>query len=261
MKYEKNIVFNHGLAWKRYPLSFSNKFRMWYNFLIPRILKEAHLIFVVSQFNKEELIEEFKIEENKIKILYPGISEKFKFMNLKRENFILYVGNIQPYKNLKNLFKAFQILRRNGREIELWIVGIKDKRVFKNEEFREFNFQGVKFLGYKEDQELLELYNKAQSLVLPSFYETFGFPLLEAMACGCPVIASKIPALLEIAQDSALFINPHKPEEIANGLEEILDNQNLRENLIQKGFKRVEKFRWNYAIKTFLTTLKDFNLL
>lgn len=140
-------------------------------------------------------------------------------------------------------------------------MGIKDKKVFKNEEFKEFNFEGVKFLGYREDQELLELYNKAQSLVLPSFYETFGFPVLEAMACGCPVIASKIPALLEIAQDSALFINPYKPEEIANALEEILNNQNLRENLIQKGLKRVEKFRWNYTIKTFLTTLKDFNLL
>lgn len=72
----------------------------------------------MSQFNKEELIEEFKLEENKIKIVYPGISEKFKFMNLKRENFILYVRNIQPYKNLKNLFKAFQILRKRNRTMD-----------------------------------------------------------------------------------------------------------------------------------------------
>lgn len=259
--YKKNIIVNHGLAWKKYPQAFSLKFRLWYDFLIPKILKKALFVFTVSEFCKNELIEAYKIPEEKIRVLYPGVSEIFKPLNLERENFILYVGNIQPYKNLKNLLKAYQILRKNKKELELFIVGVRDERVFKNEEFKEFNFEGVKFLGYKKDKELLELYNKARCLILPSFYETFGFPVLEAMACGCPVVASKIPALLEVAKDSALFVNPYDSEELAYAIKEILENENLRKILIQKGIEGVKNFNWDNTLKNLVQTLKENNFI
>lgn len=257
--YERNLVINHGLAWKRCPYAFSRKFRIWYDFLIPRVLKKALLIFAVSEFCKQELLEFYNLEEEKVFVLYPGISEKFRPLGLKRKNFILYVGNLQPYKNLKTLIKAFEILVERDFEIELWIAGIRDEKVFKEEVLKEVKEKAkprIRFLGFKEDEELVYLYNQARCLVLPSFYETFGFPVVEAMACGCPVVTSSIPALKEIAGDSVLFFNPNDVEELSFVLEKVLTEETLRENLIKRGYERVKRFSWENTVRDFLEILR-----
>ncbi|MGC9110158.1 MAG: glycosyltransferase family 4 protein [Caldimicrobium sp.] len=262
--YDKNIIINHGLSWKRVPQAFSLKFRLWYDFLIPKVLKKALLVFVVSEFCKNELMEVYKVSKEKIRVLYPGISEIFKPLNLNKKDFILYVGNLQPYKNLKNLMKGFKILRSWGFNLELWIVGIKDERVFKKEDYSFVDQKlksFIKFLGFKEDKELVELYNQALCLVLPSLYETFGFPVVEAMACGCPVVISDIPAFREIAKEVALYINPHNPEEIAYAIKEIIDNFQLRNGLVEKGIERAKCFSWDNTVNKFLKILKEYGII
>jgi glycosyltransferase involved in cell wall biosynthesis len=257
--YDKNIVINHGLSWKRVPEAFSLKFRLWYDFIIPKVLKRASLILTVSEFCKGELIEEYKISEDKIKVLYPGISEVFKPLNIEKKNFILFVGNLQPYKNLQALIKAFCILKDRGYDIELWLAGSEDKRIFRDfyfGEVKESLQKDIKFLGFKDDEELVRLYNQAICLVLPSLYETFGLPVVEAMSCGCPVVVSDLPVFKEIVGDSAIYVNPHDPEEIAFYLGEIISSESQRKVLAQKGMERVKRFNWEITVDNFINSLK-----
>jgi len=262
--YPKNLVINHGFSWKRFPQAFSLKFRLWYDFLIPKVLKRAFLIFVVSEFCKNELMKFYKISENKVKVVYPGISEIFRPLELDKKNFILYVGNLQPYKNLNNLIQAFKIFRDWGFDLELWIVGLRDERVFRGENYAfldEKLKRNIKFLGFREDRELVELYNQALCLVLPSLYETFGFPVVEAMACGCPVVISDIPALKEIAGKAAFYVNPYDPEEIAYGIREVISNSELRNRLVKEGLLKVKAFNWDKSVDNFLKCLQEYGII
>lgn len=255
--YNKNLLVIHDLAWMRYPQAFSKKFYLWYKFLIPRIAKKALLIFTVSKFSKKEIAENLNIPPEKIKVIYNGINEKFRPLGLKREKFILWIGSFQPYKNLENLFLAFKIFKKNLPEYKLYLVGGLNKRVFRK--IKLSKIEGIEFLGEKEDEELIKLYNQASLFVFPSLYEGFGLPVLEAMACGCPVVASKIPSLEEIYGDAVVYVDPYDPESIANGMIKILTDENLQKELIKKGLEKVKQFGWDKTANEILNYLKTLN--
>jgi glycosyltransferase involved in cell wall biosynthesis len=162
--------------------------------------------------------------------------------------FLLFVGNVKPHKNLINLLRAYEILLQSRKDYELVIVGKKegfitgDKEVFEFVEGNKLLNEHIIFTGHIENRELYNYYRKASVFIFPSLYEGFGLPPLEAMICGCPVIASDLTAIPEICGEAVLYINALDPADIADKINLIIDDKSLRDEFIQKGNKQVTKF-------------------
>jgi len=263
--YDRNILTSHGLAWKFYPDSYSKKFVLWYSFLIPRLLNKALLILTVSNRAKNELHDVYGISDEKIEVLYPGVSPVFKPIPTEPQNYILFVGSIHPIKNLTALIKALEIVHEEFKDVELWIVGEVDRRIFKsytmNIQKQTPLMKKIKFLGFKRDEDLVKLYNSALCLVLPSLYETFAFPVLEALACGCPVIVSDLEVMHELYGESVLYTDPFDPMDIASKIVQLLKDKDMRLRLRNEGLKKAKKFTWDKSFDRLRKIFKErFNL-
>ncbi len=221
-------------------------------------IKRARRIIAVSHTTKRDLVKYLGIPEEKIKVIYEGID--LKTFRPVRERvlpfpYILYVGSEHPRKNLKALLEAFALLkRRDGFEdLKLVKVGAAGGN---ERDFRSDTKAIIKELGLESEvfftervpvEKLVRFYSNALCLVLPSLYEGFGFPALEAMACGCPVIVSNRGSLPEIAGDAALVVNPQDPEEIARAILKIAEDEELRRELSERGLRRASLFTWDQA--------------
>ena len=181
------------------------------------------------------------------------------------EAYILFVGTIEPRKNVQGLIKAFNLLKkeivedRHACPLRLYIVGMKGwmyEDIFKEYENSEFK-NDIIFKGYVNDKKLAELYKNALVFVYPSFYEGFGFPILEAFGYGVPVVTSKTSSCGEIAGDSALLINPESYKEIGEAISKIINDEALRQGLIKKGFERIKDFTWDRTAREFLRLLRN----
>src|SRR5205814_258855 len=160
------------------------------------------------------------------------------------DNFVLYAGTIEPRKNLSLLVRAFGEISRNKKpELQLVIAGKKGWLVdeFYNALRQSPALKSVVFPGYLNDEELCALYSSCRLFVYPSLYEGFGFPPLEAMACGAPVIASRIPAIEEVAGSAAVLVSPRSWSELAQSMTRILEDESVRRELVAEGFKRVKQ--------------------
>ena len=227
-----------------------------YTFFLKRIIRCADKIITVSEFSKNMLIKQFKAPENKIKLVYNGVDPKFKIVD--RSNFdilrskynvsfkyILYVGNLKKHKNVKGLIKAYSLLSDAQKNLYKLIIIAKHIESFKHLQriVERLGLEdNVYFLDSVEDDDLVLFYNFAEMFVFPSYYEGFGLPPLEAMACGTPVISSYATSLKEVLGDSALYINPYSIQEIAQRIQELLNYQQLRSSLIEKGKIHVQEF-------------------
>ncbi len=243
--YRNQIITIHDLAFLRYPQWFSKAFYSYYKFLIPKIAKNSKKIITVSEFSKKELITLLDIPEEKIEVVYNGVSELFKYNpNQRKENFILAVSSLDPRKNFKRLILAFKEL--NLQDYKLVIVGSENK-IFRNSEIKTLIKQipNIEFTGYISDEKLIQLYQKATLFIYPSLYEGFGLPPLEAMACGTPVIVSNTASLPEICGSAAYYVNPYDKNDIAKGIKTLLENKRLQKDLVQKGLQHVKKFNWD----------------
>jgi glycosyltransferase involved in cell wall biosynthesis len=176
------------------------------------------------------------------------------------DKYILFVGTLQPRKNISRLIEAFSILskKRAFSDIELVIVG---KKGWSYEEIlqapKKFAVSDrVKFLDFVPDDDLPFLYQHAQCFVLPSLYEGFGLPVLEAMKYNCPVITSNVSSLPEAGGDAAVYIDPLSVSDIAEKLEKVLSDRNLRNTMIERGRKQIQKFSWEKAAKETLKILE-----
>ena len=281
----KKVITVHDLSFLRHPEFFSWRKRFWHSALgIKKILKEADGIVAVSENTKSDLVELLGIDENKIRVIYSGlnkavssetilnktvasqaiipISNFFSKLNLE-SGYFLYLGNIEPRKNLINLIKAYEFWRLNlpkeDKGLPLVLAGAKGwktKAIFST--WRQSKFkEDIHFLGYVNDEIQEALYQNAKLFIYPSFYEGFGFPPLEAMAKGLPVITSNVSSLPEIVADAALTIDPNKPLEIARAIELVLKDDKYRDSLIAKGLKRVELFSWDQTAKKYLAYFED----
>ncbi|NPA32592.1 MAG: glycosyltransferase family 4 protein, partial [Aquificae bacterium] len=212
----------------------------------------ADRIITPSNYVKKEIEEMFPSLEGRVSAVHLGVDKELfnpygSLPSLKTpENFILFVGSIEPRKNLKNLLKAYNILPEQlKREFPLLLAGFDG---WKNEEILELirrSERYIKYIGYVNDEVLAELYRRASVFIYPSYYEGFGLPPIEAMACGAPVIVTNRASLPEVCGEGALYIqNPDDPEEIAHILEKTLLDESLRKELRQKGLKRAELFDW-----------------
>lgn len=220
---------------------FSRSFTLWYRFLIPRVYKRAKQVITISEFSKREITEYLGKHASDILIVGCGISTVFKYLNLNSEkkNYFLVIGSINPRKNLRRIIKAF--LKIDAENLILKIVGQRNSN-FADEKFE--SDERIEWCGSVDDEGLAKLYQNAICLVYPSLYEGFGIPPLEAMACGCPVIASREASLPEVCGNAALYCDAYDEQDITEKMIEISQNRNLSDQLIESGFDRVKLFSW-----------------
>lgn len=231
-------------------------------------IKNAKKILTISKSSKDDIIKEYKVEEDRIVVTYPGVknapSMRYQVLSMDKfekkygvhGKYVLFVGTLQPRKNISRLIEAFSMLKE---DLNLVIVG---KRGWLYEEIlmapQKFKVEEkVKFLDFVSDEDLPYLYKNALCFILPSLYEGFGLPVLEAMKYGCPVIVSNISSLPEAGGDATLYVDPLDTLDIKKNLELIINNEELRNKLIQKGYKQVEKFSWEKTAKDTLKVLEE----
>jgi glycosyltransferase involved in cell wall biosynthesis len=271
----KLILTIHDLSFERYPETFSFKRRLWHWFINPRrLVREAKKIISVSESTKNDIVEIYGVNSEKIEVIHSAVSQNFKVINrndtklieVKEKyslpyKFILFLGTLEPRKNIISLVRAYDQLRKlKHPELEKYKLVIAGYNGWKYEklfsEIRNSEFSGdISLTGPIADDDKAYLYNLASVFVYPSFFEGFGFPPLEAMACGVPVIASNNSSFPEIIGDSGILIDPDRPDEIEKALKAILLNRELREKLVQKGLKQANKFGWSNTAKDFLEIL------
>ncbi len=223
-------------------------------------IKRSDMIICFSEFTKNEILKYFDFTEDKIKVIHHGVKSDFlktyDDLTLDFEipkKFILTVGSIEPRKNLIGLLKAYNNLDENlKKEYKLVLVGFKG---WENGEIMKLinqNKTNIHYLGFVSDEELAKVYHLATLFVFPSFYEGFGLPPLEAMACGTPVISSNLTSLPEVCEDAVLYCNPHDENDIKNQMKKILIDKNLQMELSSKGKKQAQKFSWEKSAQAHL---------
>jgi len=259
----KTIVTIHGLEYRYFPECYSLKERLLLEFNTKFSIKSASKIIVPSESTKKDLIKFYGTEENKIKVIHHGISSiKYQILNSKqnKKDFdILFIGRLEKRKNVTSLIKAFDIFKKNIQysipstqdNIQLTLVG---KAGFEFQEIKKviqksLYKDNIILRNYISESERNKLYQNADLFILPSFYEGFGLPVLEAMSYDIPVICSNNSSLPEIAGDAALLINPNDIEKIAEAMKKVFSDNSLRNKMIEKGFKNVERFSWEKCAK------------
>src|SRR3989338_443599 len=270
------VISVMDLSYLKYPDMFLKKdlwqLKNWTSYSIQKSQK----IFTISKFSKDAIISNFNVVEDKVIVTYPGYDkELFKPQNdskkllkayafLKklfglRGKFILYVGTIQPRKNILNLVKAFSGLKKDSKNSNLQLI-IAGKRGWLYEEIidkiNKYNFKkDIIIPNYISDDILVKLYQCASGFVLPSYYEGFGLPVIEAMACGCPVAVSDRSSLPEIVGEAGLIFDPDNIQDIMTKLELLISDETVRRYYIQSGLVKVKKYDWNNCAKKTLEVL------
>jgi len=255
--YKNKIVTIHDIIPFKYPVNY--KYKKYYNIILPLMVKNSKHILTISEFSKKEIASYFGIDENKISIIYNGVNEKFKPKKLqKKTKYILAVSSLAFHKNFIKLIEAFSYLKT--KNIELYIIGEPNIKVFGKDSIKILNYiknaENIKFWRRIDDDTLIELYSNALCFVYPSLYEGFGLPPLEAQACGCPIVISDIPVFKEIYEDSALYFNPLNPYDIADKIDQVINDENLRNTLIEKGFENSKKYKWEKSAEQFFKVLE-----
>lgn len=257
---EKVVTTCHDVAFLRLPQVYDWPSLKYHKFAINFAIKHAAKIIVVSEFTKSELIEFFKISPERIAVVPNGYdSEQYKIIENKEavagvlqkykinQPYILYTGRLELKKNTPGLVEAFKILKKNRQKpLKLVLVGHPGFGFEKvTEAIIDNNLHDeVIMTGWVPREDLPYLVSGASAFVFPSFYEGFGIPILEAMACGTPVVASGIPALREVAGEAAYLVDPYSLENIAEGINRVLTDEHLREGLKIRGLARVQDFSW-----------------
>lgn len=239
------VMTIHDLSFLENPKWFSQSYYWWYKFMTPLAARTSKHIITVSEFSKKEILRFYPfIKEKDISIAYNAADDKFFHFqsqnSIPEKPFALTVSSLDPRKNFARLIEAFQDIK----ECSLYIVG-SHNHVFKQKDSITDTNDTIHFLGRVSDEELVSLYNRATCFIFPSLYEGFGLPTIEAMRCGCPVLASDIPVLREVCGDAAIYFNPYHVEDIRNTIKHFLkDIDTLRPTVIAKGYENINRYSW-----------------
>lgn len=244
------------------PLKFprlTSPLTQYYKHYIPHVLNQAEHILSDSESTAKDAIAFYKIPSSKITVVPLAYdNQHFKFLDLPTKNYFLYIGRHDAYKNIGRSLTAFSKL---PNDYEFWIAGSPDPRFtpsLKTQAEELGILDRVKFLSYVSYAELPELMNRAIALVFPSLWEGFGLPVLEAMACGTPVITSNLSSIPEVAGDAALLVDPYDESAIANAMKEIITDSQLRNQMRQKGLDRASQFGWQKTASQTAEILKRY---
>lgn len=246
------VLTLHDVAFKRFSQSFSSMFRTYYSLLVPKNIDRADRIITISEASKREILSYYPQAASKLAVIPLGVDEIYRpVTGVEKQKQILFVGSINERKNIIGVLKAFaQIPKSLG--YRLVIVGKRSDIFSVSEQLKILLAEAdqnpnIVFKGQITQEELLKEYNTSACLLFPSFYEGFGLPPLEAMACGTPVITSNVSSMPEVCGDAALYCDPYSIDDITNKVELLLDDETLREALRQKGLERAKLFSWEKA--------------
>lgn len=254
-----SVVTIHDLI----PLVFSSSMpsniaRIYYKRANKKAISRAKLLLAVSEATKRDLQEVFSVPPEKVRVTHNGVGDNFKIIEDQslleqvkdrykiHSKFLLNVGNPKPHKNWTGLVEAFAALGNEFKDYQLVLVGSVDPRfAVATDLIKKLNLEDrVTITGFVSEKDMVLLYNAAETFVFPSFYEGFGIPVLEAMACGTPVVCSNTSSLPEVVGDAALMIDPKDKQSLVKGLEKLLLSNDLQEKLSRKGLDRVKQFSW-----------------
>ena len=254
------VVTICDLFFEVYPEFVPVKSRLIMRRLFSYAARHADRIIAISENTKRDIIQFYDVPDSKIAVSYPGLNPFFR--RLEGEGgikntlakykidspYVLHVGSLSFTRNISGLMEAFALLTEDYPKMKLVLVGgsfwgfqlapLLEKHGLENQ---------VIAIDYMPNEDLRAVYNEAQALILPSFFEGFGLPIIEAMACGTPVVASSVGAMKEAAGDAGLLVDPHDPAAMAEAMRRILKDDNLQEQLIEKGLAQAAKFTWRAA--------------
>ena len=252
--YKNKVSTIHDLSIFENAEWFSFKYRTFYKFLIPRIIKTSKKILTDSRFSQREILNKFSyLDSGDIDVVYCSNSLKYNNNTIddSKDDYLLFVGGNSKRKNLKNLILAF--IKLNDQKIKLKIVGNMVNHL-KSDNILEHS--NIEYLGDVSNDDLINLYINAKMLVFPSFYEGFGLPPLEAISCNCPIIVSDIPVLKEVYGDSALYIDPYSIDDIMNKISKLLNDSKLREKKIRLAVTQSQKYSWKKSAIKIMDLIK-----
>ncbi|TWI80347.1 glycosyltransferase involved in cell wall biosynthesis [Lacibacter cauensis] len=247
-----DINFFHNPA----DLKFSN--RKYYNYFFPKFADRAAQIATVSEYSKQDICTNYHISPQKIDVVYCGINAFYQPVDAatitstrnkysKGEPYFIFIGTLSPRKNIKRLMEAFDLYKsETGTEIKLLIVGAsmyKTDELFATQRALKYGADIV-FTGRLDDEELNRVLASALTLTFVPLFEGFGIPIIEAMICRVPVIASNVTSVPEVAGDAALIVDPTDTDAIKNAMKQIAADESLRQRLIRKGEERSKQFTW-----------------
>jgi glycosyltransferase involved in cell wall biosynthesis len=251
----RQVLTVHDVATLDHPEWFERKFALWYAALLPRLIRKVRGIITVSHFSKERILRLTGVEPDRIHVIYNGVDQRFhpadsKSIKQVRTDFdlncpyLLFVGSLEPRKNLRVLLESWRLGGFDGATLA--VVGAT------GHPFSKFEFgsipEGVRLLGSVKDEVLPVLYSGAAGFVYPSIYEGFGLPPLEAMACGCPVAVSDIPAHREVCGGIATYFDPFSLQDLSSKLEWLLRlDGGSRASLVAQGINRATRYTWESA--------------
>lgn len=238
---------------------YSRKHRLYYDLVIRRLLGNVDRIFTVSDHARNEIVHWAGVDEGRVVRIHNGVSDAFRadgHASSDEPPFILYVGNRRTYKNIDRLIAAFARSDLPGRGYQLRLTG-EDDGCSSATAAREGVGDRVRYLGNLSDAALADAYRSARALAFVSLYEGFGLPVVEAMACGCPVLTSNTTALAEVAGRAALTVDPRSVEDITDGLNRICLDESLRGVLRSAGLARSSHFAWDATARRYWQTLMD----
>lgn len=247
------IVTVHDLIPLKYP-ELSPKWKYYYRYALPFLLKQSQGIICVSEYTKQDIVKNYRLDPDSINVVYNGYAQDLFYpqadptilQQYGLDKYLLYVGDMRFYKNLRRCLEAFDSLPL--KDYQFVITGRKDSFFYPEIERQTAKLAAkdrIIFLDYVPSETLPSLYSMAQALVFASLYEGFGLPLLEAMACGCPVITSKVTSIPEVGGDSVLYVDPYSVDSIAQGMYQILTNPELSNHLRHQGLARAKLFSWD----------------
>lgn len=259
----KSVITIHDLNHLKLPQYYSKFHKYYYKFIVRPFSLKCEKILTVSNFSKMEIVEWLKCSPNNVVVTYNGIDKKFKKIDNVKElehiknkyslpdKFILYVGNLKPHKDVKTLIKSIE-----GLNLNLVISGKSNELIDRTIEVSDLK-EYVKFIGYIDDNDLPKIYNLADLFVFPSLYEGFGLPPLEAMASGCPTIVSSAACLQEVVGDNKFVFKMEDYEELSKKINEVMDNEKYRNDLIDIGINRAKLYSWDKCYNETLEVYKN----
>ena len=266
----KTILTVHDLSFVRVPEAAPPLLKAYLDEVVPRSAQSATHILVDSRATGNDLGSLYDVSPERITVLYGGVDARFR-RDVKRElllrekyrigdrPYIFSVGTVQPRKNYVRLVDALKRIRAQGLDVQLVIAG--GQGWLEGPLYKALEDEGisvyVRLIGFVDEDDLPGLYSCALCVAFPSLYEGFGFPVLEGMACGVPVMTSNISSLPEVAGDAALMVNPYDTEEISETLVKVITDTTLRSTMIAAGYEQVKQFTWESSAKQLLQIYDD----
>lgn len=267
----KLIVTIHDISSILFPQWHTRYTKRWVRNRIHLAKEKADRIIVDSIHTKKDLVQTLGVSEDLITVIYGGVGEQFQPIKdqeiLKRvkkrcrirDKYLLFLGTLEPRKNIPGLIRAFHKIKNRFSDYQLVIAGKKGwkfQEIFKTVEELKLEDRVI-FTGYLPEEDIPSLYSGAELFVYPTLYEGFGFPPLEDMACGTPVITSNLSSLPEVVGEAGILIDPNDIDELSQAMESVLSDENLKRELRAKGLRQAAKFSWEKCAQETLKVYQE----